>query len=89
MCFVVTVAPKFNINPDNIATPIAASLGDFTTMLLLAFISKGLYESTYWFAAILLVVLVSLIPVWLIIAKNNIYTRGILLTGWYPILGKD
>jgi hypothetical protein len=32
------------INPDNVATPIAASLGDLITLSLLAGISTGLYK---------------------------------------------
>lgn len=31
------------INPDNVATPIAASLGDLITLALLSGISRGLY----------------------------------------------
>lgn len=39
MILVVIVARHYHINPDNVATPIAASLGDLTTLGLLAMIA--------------------------------------------------
>ncbi|GIY71380.1 solute carrier family 41 member 1 [Caerostris extrusa] len=42
---VVILSHKFNINPDNVATPIAASLGDVTTLGILAAISSYLYKN--------------------------------------------
>lgn len=35
---------KTGINPDNVATPIAASFGDLITLAILAWISQGLYN---------------------------------------------
>lgn len=43
MIVVVIVSHKCHINPDNVATPIAASLGDLTTLALLAHFSNLLY----------------------------------------------
>ena len=43
MVIVIVLARKVNCNPDNVATPIAASLGDITTLSLLAWISDILY----------------------------------------------
>ena len=34
MVLVILVSRHFNINPDNVATPIAASLGDFDNLLI-------------------------------------------------------
>ena len=45
MIIVVIVSHKCNINPDNIATPIAASLGDLTTLLILAYLSDFLLKT--------------------------------------------
>lgn len=44
MVCVVVLSRQFNINPDNVATPIAASLGDLTTISLLAALARGLYS---------------------------------------------
>lgn len=44
MIGVIIASRKVGINPDNVATPIAASLGDLITLSLLAGISTGLYK---------------------------------------------
>ncbi|MGH0169227.1 UNVERIFIED_CONTAM: hypothetical protein FKN15_056704 [Acipenser sinensis] len=44
MIGVVIASRKLGINPDNVATPIAASLGDLITLSLLAGISTALYK---------------------------------------------
>ena len=45
MVAVILFSHKYNINPDNVATPIAASLGDLTTLALLSGIATLLYNS--------------------------------------------
>ena len=44
MMFVIILSKKIKINPDNIATPIAASLGDLVTLTILAYLCTFLYE---------------------------------------------
>ena len=44
MMFVILLSKKLTINPDNIATPIAASLGDLVTLTILAYWCTFLYE---------------------------------------------
>lgn len=44
MIGVIIGARKIGINPDNVATPIAASLGDLITLSLLAGISSILFR---------------------------------------------
>lgn len=45
MIGVVIVSHYFHINPDNVATPIAASLGDLVTLGLLSLLAQGFYDS--------------------------------------------
>ena len=45
MIAVVVLSRKCHVNPDNVATPIAASLGDLTTLALLALISQILWNA--------------------------------------------
>ena len=90
MCFIITLCKRFKVNPDNIATPIAASLGDVTTMILLANISHFLYvnlESNTLVQNTLLIFLMSLIPIWAYIARKNPFTKSVILNGWYPVCG--
>lgn len=44
MVCIVIGARKLGVNPDNIATPIAASLGDLITLSILAFFSSFFYK---------------------------------------------
>ena len=43
MIIVILLSKRFHVNPDNIATPIAASLGDLVTLALLSGTSNALY----------------------------------------------
>ena len=45
MVGVVLLSRRLKVNPDNIATPIAASLGDLTTLALLAGVGSVLYTA--------------------------------------------
>nr|CAH7745688.1 unnamed protein product [Callosobruchus chinensis] len=42
---VIVLSRHCHINPDNVATPIAASLGDITSLALLSWVSTVLYDS--------------------------------------------
>ena len=44
MCAVIILSKKYGVNPDNVATPIAASLGDLVTLALLSFFSDYLHR---------------------------------------------
>ena len=44
MILVIVGSHRCKVNPDNIATPIAASLGDLTTLLILASIGGFLFR---------------------------------------------
>lgn len=45
MVAVIIFSRQCKINPDNVATPIAASLGDLITLALLSWIATLLYEA--------------------------------------------
>lgn len=86
---IVVFSRKFKINPDNVSTPIAASLGDMTTLGLLAGISALLFQRIdvdLWLAPSLVVVFLLLIPLWGAIARGNKYTEKILYSGWIPVI---
>ncbi|XP_035216502.1 solute carrier family 41 member 1-like isoform X1 [Stegodyphus dumicola] len=86
---VVLLSRKLHINPDNVATPIAASLGDVTTLGLLASISSVLYGivlTENWVAPFLIVLFLLLVPLWVVIAKKNKFTKQVLYTGWLPVI---
>ncbi|CAK9805211.1 Solute carrier family 41 member 1 [Anthophora quadrimaculata] len=89
MVAVVLLSKEINIDPDNIATPIAASLGDLTTLMLLSGIASLLYRATEyspWIAPILIVFHIIVTPVWGYVAARNPFTKEILDYGWAPVI---
>ncbi|GFR73926.1 solute carrier family 41 member 2 [Elysia marginata] len=89
MVFVVLSSRYFSINPDNVATPIAASLGDLVTLALLAWISNTLFEAIgkqHWLAPTVIVLFLVLLPIWVVICVKNTYTNDVIYSGWVPVL---
>ncbi|NWT76074.1 S41A1 protein, partial [Prunella himalayana] len=89
MIGVIIGSRKMGINPDNVATPIAASLGDLITLALLSGISWGLYkelESKAYVNPLVCAFFLSLLPIWIIIARRNSATREVLSSGWEPVI---
>ncbi|XP_046340070.2 solute carrier family 41 member 1-like [Haliotis rufescens] len=89
MVGVVLMSRKLRINPDNVATPIAASLGDLTTLSLLAGVSTLLYEAIgkqHWLAPTIIVFFLLLIPLWVVICIKNRYVNDVIYSGWLPVV---
>lgn len=91
MIFVIMLSRKCGVNPDNVATPIAASLGDLTTLSLLSGIAQGLYNilldpHKVWIVWLIIAAFVLLTPLLTYIAYRNQYTRDVIQNGWFPIL---
>ncbi|CAN7975545.1 unnamed protein product, partial [Ixodes persulcatus] len=88
MTTIVLLARKMHLNPDNVAAPIAASLGDLTTLALLSTISSSLlpWRDSPWVTPGLLAMLLLLLPLWVLVAHRHERTRNVLRVGWPPIL---
>ncbi|XP_022122376.2 solute carrier family 41 member 1 [Pieris rapae] len=89
MIGVIVVSKKLNINPDNVATPIAASLGDLTTLALLSWISSMLYRSlgtSLILPSIIIIIGAILVPVCGYVASQNKFTTQALDEGWVPVV---
>ncbi|MFH4981107.1 hypothetical protein AB6A40_007816 [Gnathostoma spinigerum] len=89
MVGVVLFARCFRINPDNVATPIAASLGDLTTLGVLsvfgsAFLQAHLTES--WLNVIVITLFLFAAPFWAVAAKREEGAKDVLENGWSPII---
>ncbi|XP_069693795.1 solute carrier family 41 member 1-like isoform X2 [Periplaneta americana] len=86
---VIVISRHFKINPDNVATPIAASLGDITSLALLSWVASMLYDandSFFWISPTIIGCYILVIPFWVFIAKKNKYTQSVLYTGWTPVI---
>ncbi|KAK1796514.1 hypothetical protein P4O66_009554 [Electrophorus voltai] len=88
MVGVVTGSRKVGINPDNVATPIAASLGDFITLLLLAGVSRFFYHyREMWYVPLVTcTIFLLLIPFWWVFARRSPQIREVLRSGWQPVI---
>ncbi|GFG31838.1 hypothetical protein Cfor_02650 [Coptotermes formosanus] len=86
---VIVFSRHCSINPDNVATPIAASLGDITSLALLSWVSTVLYDAIGkqdWLAPLIISGYILVTPLWVWIAKKNKHTREVLYTGWTPVM---
>ncbi|XP_077781103.1 solute carrier family 41 member 3 isoform X2 [Podarcis muralis] len=88
MIGVILGARKVGINPDNIATPLAASLGDLITLSLLAAISSTLYKyiGVRYLSPLICAVFIVMIPLWIAIARQSPPVAEVLKTGWQPVI---
>ncbi|XP_075219257.1 solute carrier family 41 member 1 isoform X2 [Lycorma delicatula] len=85
---VIIVSRYLGINPDNVATPIAGSLGDITALALLSWVANTVYRSDNPDAISLTAIMICflLLPIWFYIAKKNKYTKSVLHNGWLPVI---
>jgi solute carrier family 41 len=85
---VIIISNKIGINPDNVATPIAAALGDVTTLALLGITGDYLYKQRLVavLSPTIIVTCLASVPVFIMIARKSPLTSGILRTGWLPVI---
>ncbi|XP_062374454.1 solute carrier family 41 member 2 [Sardina pilchardus] len=89
MVGVIVGSKKTGINPDNVATPIAASFGDLITLAILAWISQGLYnclDSHPYVSSVVCAFFLSLTPLWMVISSKHPASRTLLYSGWEPVI---
>nr|XP_023682618.1 solute carrier family 41 member 3-like [Paramormyrops kingsleyae] len=88
MVGVIIGSRKVGVNPDNVATPIAASLGDLITLSLLAGVSSALFRcrEAWLLSPLVCGLFLVLIPIWVILARRSPQTREVLRSGWQPVI---
>ncbi|XP_004349063.2 solute carrier family 41 member 1 [Capsaspora owczarzaki ATCC 30864] len=91
MTGIIVMSRQCSINPTNVATPIAASLGDLVTLAILALVGQFMVtvldETTSLVVASLLIAsLVLSLPLFIAMAKRDQSIATVLRTGWSPIL---
>lgn len=89
MVGVIMGSKRIGINPDNVATPIAASFGDLITLALLVCFSQWFYSSIELYSYVLYLVnllFLCLIPAWVTISSKHPASHILLRTGWEPII---
>ncbi|XP_031628354.1 solute carrier family 41 member 2 isoform X2 [Contarinia nasturtii] len=86
---VILLSHQFHMNPDNLATPLAASIGDVVSLTVLSFIASTLYENLdthLWVAYVVIGIYLLLLPVWVTVVLYNTHTCKVLKSGWIPVL---
>ncbi|KAM8883845.1 solute carrier family 41 member 2 [Synchiropus picturatus] len=89
MVGVIVGSKKTGINPDNVATPIAASFGDLITLAILAWISQGLYkclDSYPYVSSLVCAFFMCLTPLWIVVSSKHPASRTLLYSGWEPVI---
>ncbi|XP_061076020.1 solute carrier family 41 member 1-like [Conger conger] len=88
MVGVIIGSRRVGINPDNVATPIAASLGDLITLSLLAGFSSVLFKhrELWYLSPLVCGLFLMLIPLWVLIARRSPQIRLVLRSGWQPVI---
>lgn len=91
MILVIVGSYKVRIDPDNVASPVAASFGDMTTAALLAVIAHSIYHYSQahrspYLALIITILFLAMLPIWFCVARTNPYTSSVITKGWTPIV---
>lgn len=90
MIVVIIISYRCKMNPDNLATPLAASFGDVVSISMLSTIASALFErmtgSIPWILYIILGCYLLILPFWIYVVLKNKYTRNVLASGWIPVL---
>jgi solute carrier family 41 len=89
MIAVIMGAHYLKMNPDNLATPLAASIGDVVSISLLSTVATYLFlklKTDIWILYAIIVMFLILLPIWICIVLKNKYTRNILTSGWTPVI---
>ncbi|XP_063542899.1 solute carrier family 41 member 1 isoform X3 [Cydia strobilella] len=89
LVMVIIGSHRFKVNPDNVATPLAASIGDIVSNSVLAVTAQYMYEqiqTSLWQPIVIICVYCSLLPVWVFIVYRNKHTKPVLTTGWTPVI---
>lgn len=90
MIAVIMLSHRYKMNPDNVATPLAASIGDVVSISILSTIASEFYirivNTQDWILYVVFAGFIILLPIWIVIVLKNKYTRNVLKSGWVPIL---
>ncbi|KAI0823908.1 hypothetical protein BC628DRAFT_1323965 [Trametes gibbosa] len=86
MCLLVVLCRRFGLDPDNIAPPVAACLGDLVTLSLLGVISELHLHILHTPIPLFIVILLAIAAVgWAYITNRNENVKHLLREGWSPL----
>ncbi|KFB42030.1 AGAP000663-PA-like protein [Anopheles sinensis] len=86
---VILFTKRFRLNPDNLATPLAASIGDVVSISILSGMASLLFDhikTHLWVTFVMVTGYFILLPFFVFVVYRNKYTSRVLTTGWGPVL---
>lgn len=88
MIGIVIISRWCSVNPDNVATPIAAALGDLTTLSILAVTGRIFMTAVNspLFIGLASISFLFMVPIFGLIAWRDKKSREVLTAGWTPII---
>ncbi|XP_017891664.1 solute carrier family 41 member 1-like isoform X1 [Ceratina calcarata] len=89
MIAVIMFSYRCKMNPDNLATPLAASFGDVVSLSVLSVIASAYFtrmKEEPWLLYVVLSCYLAILPFWIYVVLKNKYTRNVLTSGWTPVL---
>jgi len=85
MCSLIMLCRKLQLNPDNIAPPVASVLGDLVTLTLLGLISTTVYSISNGLLVVILLALLATFLFCLVTTLRNPLVRPLMAQGWTPL----
>jgi len=87
VCALCVLCRINHVNPDNVATPVASTLGDLLTLTLLAVWSTVMFPwRDFWLPRLMLFPTLLAIPAWITIVLRNEHVRTAAKSGWAPLI---
>ncbi|XP_003702336.1 solute carrier family 41 member 3 isoform X1 [Megachile rotundata] len=89
MIAVIMISFRCKMNPDNLATPLAASFGDVVSISVLSTIASAFFgrmSGEPWLLYVVICCYFLILPFWIYVVLKNKYTRNVLTSGWVPVL---
>ncbi|XP_008551934.1 solute carrier family 41 member 3 [Microplitis demolitor] len=89
MIIVIMTTHRWKMNPDNLATPLAASFGDVVSITVFSHIASSFFtrlETQIWILYVVIIGYLLILPIWIWIVLKNKYTKKVLTSGWTPVL---
>ncbi|VDM44168.1 unnamed protein product [Toxocara canis] len=87
---VVVLASKCGVNPDNVSTPIAASIGDLVTLAVLVGAGSSMLptcmEQQCLLSLAIAIGILLVTPIFSYFAISTEHTKGVMLYGWWSII---
>jgi len=88
MCTLIVVCRRYDVNPDNVAPPIASALGDLITLFLLSTLSTLLLPTLPTLLPLFLTLFLLLLATWTGYRTFlNTHVKPLLKQGWSPLVG--